>query len=274
MDSNIKKFKQLALKGLKSKKSVEEGEKICSDMIFVDYIYDNSKLKLSNKIELLDRYIPGLANKLASSNQKDLDLLTAKTEFSKKQSVECQKFLKSIGVTDPIEIKKITKDLNPIEKGKKICHGIAAVDIIYDNKNIKLDTKVKLLDRYISGLDDKLASSNQKDFDLLAAKTEFSKKQTVDCQNFLKSIGVIDPKDIKKFMDDLLGTKPKAVSVPVKQRISTDSLASSGSVKLVKKITLKPVRTPSYEAPVLSDSARNSVINAGTLIYKSPIDMD
>jgi hypothetical protein len=75
-------------------------------------------------------------------------------------------------------------------------------------------------------------------------------------------------------MDDLLGTKPKVVSVPVKQRISTGNLASSGSVKLVKKITLKPVRTPSYKAPVLSDSARNSVINAGTLIYKSPIDMD
>jgi hypothetical protein len=115
------------------------------------------------------------------------------------------------------------------------------------------------------------------EIDLLNAKNEYLKKQTVNCQDFLKSIGVIDPKDIKKFMDDLLGTKPKVVSVPVKQRrksLSTGNLASSGSVKLVKKITLKLVRTPSYEAPVLPDSARNSVINAGTLIYKSPIDMD
>lgn len=169
---------------------------------------------------------------------------------------------------------KSLKSKKSVEKGQDMCRDITAVGIIYDHKKIKFNKKVELLDRYIPGLGDKIASSKEMEIDLLNAKNEYLKKQTVNCQDFLKSIGVIDPKDIKKFMDDLLGTKPKVVSVPVKQRISTGNLASSGSVKLVKKITLKPVRTPSYKAPVLPDSARNSVINAGTLMTKSPIDMD
>lgn len=172
---------------------------------------------------------------------------------------------------------KSLKSKKSVEKGQDMCRDITAVGIIYDHKKIKFNKKVELLDRYIPGLGDKIASSKEMEIDLLNAKNEYLKKQAVNCQDFLKSIGVIDPKDIKKFMDDLLGTKPKVVSVPVKQRrksLSTGNLASSGTVKLVKKITLKHVRTPSYEAPVLPDSARNSVINAGTLMTKSPIDMD
>lgn len=169
---------------------------------------------------------------------------------------------------------KSLKSKKTVEKGQDTCRDITAVGIIYDHKKIKFNKKVELLDRYIPGLGDKMTTSKEMEIDLLNSKNEYLKKQTIECQNFLKSIGVIDPKDIKKFMDDLLGTKTKVVSVPVKQRLSTGSLARTTSIKLPKKITIKPVKTPSYKAPVLPDSARNSVINAGTLMYKSPIDMD
>jgi hypothetical protein len=156
------------------------------------------------------------------------------------------------------------KSNKQIEKGEDVCRNISAVSIIYDHKKINFEKKVELLGRYIPGLQTK----NVDKLDLMNAKNEWLKIQTQECQNFLKSIGITEPKDIKKFMADLSGVS-KNPRTPSSTPISTP--------KMVKKITVKAVKTPSYKAPILKrdsvSSSRNSIINAGTLISKSPMDL-
>jgi hypothetical protein len=155
-----------------------------------------------------------------------------------------------------------------IEKGEDVCRNISAVSIIYDHKKINFEKKVDLLDRYIPGLQSKI-SKKEKELDLMNAKNEWLKIQTQECQNFLKSIGITEPKDIKKFMADLSG-------ISKSPRVSTVT-SKPPTPKMVKKITVKAVKTPSYKAPILKrdsvSSSRNSITNAGTLISKSPMDL-
>lgn len=112
MERGLQKLKQIALKASKAKKQIEKGEDVCRNILAVSIIYDHKKIKIDRKIELLDRYIPGLSSKKLD----EFDLMNAKNEWLKLQTKECQSFLNSISITKTEDVKKFMNDLKGISK--------------------------------------------------------------------------------------------------------------------------------------------------------------
>lgn len=109
-------IKNKILASLKSKDYVEKGEATCRNAKAVQDIFDNKKLTFAKKLDLINRYIPGIKDKV--KNNDTFEFMQHKNDWLDFEVKLCKEYMASIGVDNPLKIKKFVSSmlkLNDIE---------------------------------------------------------------------------------------------------------------------------------------------------------------
>jgi hypothetical protein len=109
-------IKNKILGTLKTKDYVEKGEATCRNAKAVQDIFDNKKLTFAKKLDLINRYIPGIKDKM--KNDDIFEFMQHKNDWLEFEVKLCKEYMASIGVDNPLKIKKFVSrmlKLNDIE---------------------------------------------------------------------------------------------------------------------------------------------------------------
>jgi hypothetical protein len=112
----IQDLKKLILKTVKSEKSILKGDEMCRSIVAVQNIKKKQNLNLEKKLDLLERYIPGIKTKSKTLD----DLLEHSNVWEKEATKNCLKYLSSVGINLPVDRKKYMDGLTGSQEKKRV----------------------------------------------------------------------------------------------------------------------------------------------------------
>jgi ribosomal protein S12 len=111
-------IKNKILGAVKNKEYIEKGEATCRNIRAVQDIFSNNKLSIEKKIDLINRYIPGIKAKVSEGD--NFGLMDEKNKWMDVEIKICKGFMDSVGANSPEKIKKFVKSLLKLDEIKVV----------------------------------------------------------------------------------------------------------------------------------------------------------